>query len=308
MAKVDQKEILERRKQPLADDETRKRLLAGLPVIERRVEIHDVSTAILEGGDGLPVLLLHGPGGHAGSWLRVIPNLVTSYRVIAPDLPGQGASQSLDGLFDADQTLAWLEEVINCTCTTPPALVGHALGGAIAARFAIDRRGQLTALVLVDSLGLAAFQPTPYFGQALREFLSKPTGESHDHLWSYCAFDFEKMRHGMGEQWEWLKAYNLDRAQVPGLRAIQHRLMERFGMQAIPTTDLARAPVPTSLIWGRHDQATPLSVAEATHMRLGWPLRVIEHCADDPPIEQPEAFLRALRAALESMTNERAAT
>jgi pimeloyl-ACP methyl ester carboxylesterase len=112
----------------------------------------------------------------------------------------------------------------------------------------------------------------------------------------------------MGEQWEWLKAYNLDRAHVPSLRAIQHRLMERFGMQAISATDLARIAVPTSLIWGRHDQATPLSVAETTHARFGWPLRVIEHCADDPPIEQPEAFLRALRAALESMIEERAAT
>jgi len=308
MAKVDQKEMREPRKQSLAGDDVRKRLLAGLPVIERRVQVHDVSTAVLEGGEGPPVLLLHGPGGHAGSWLRVIPNLVTSYRVIAPDLPGQGASQSLDGLFDADQTLAWLDDVITCTCTTPPALVGHALGGAIAARFAVDRREQLSALVLVDSLGLAAFQPTPHFGQALGEFLSKPTGETHDRLWSYCAFDLEQMCNGMGEQWEWLKAYNLDRAQVPSLRAIQHRLMERFGMQAVPATNLARIAVPTTLIWGRHDQATPLSVAEATHARFGWPLRVIEHCADDPPLEQPEAFLRSLRAALESMTAERAAT
>lgn len=305
MAKVDHKEISKRREQPLAYNETRKRLLAGLPVIERRVQLHDVSTAVLEGGDGPPVLLLHGPGGHAASWLRVIPNLVTSYRVIAPDLPGQGASRSLDGLFDADQTLGWLDDVINCTCTKPPALVGHALGGAIAARFAIDRREQLSALVLVDSLGLAAFQPTPHFGQALKEFLSKPTVETHDHLWSYCAFNLEKMRHEMGEQWEWLKAYNLDRAQEPSLRAIQHRLMERFGMQAIPATDLMRTAVPTGLIWGRHDQATPLSVAEATHVRFGWPLRVIEHCADDPPLEQPEAFLHALRGALESMTKER---
>ena len=52
----------------------------------------------------------------------------------------------------------------------------------------------------------------------------------------------------------------------------------------------------------------PLSVAEATRARFGWPLRVIEHCADDPPIEQPEAFLEALRAALESLTEERGAT
>ncbi|MGH7527453.1 MAG: alpha/beta fold hydrolase, partial [Gemmatimonadales bacterium] len=56
--------------------------------------------------------------------------------------------------------------------------------------------------------------------------------------------------------------------------------------------------VPTTLIWGRHDRATPLRTAEAASERYGWPLHVIEDSADDPPIEQPEAFLAALRTAL----------
>jgi pimeloyl-ACP methyl ester carboxylesterase len=46
--------------------------------------------------------------------------------------------------------------------------------------------------------------------------------------------------------------------------------------------------------------ATPLRVAEEAGARYGWPLHVIEDAADDPPIEQPEAFLRALHAALET--------
>ena len=71
-------------------------------------------------------------------------------------------------------------------------------------------------------------------------------------------------------------------------------------MPAIPPADLARIVVPTTLIWGRHDLATPLRIAEAASARYGWPLHVIEDAADDPPIEQPEAFLTALRAALGS--------
>lgn len=307
MAKPDQIEIQERRKQPSTGDDARERLLAELPVIERRVQLDGVSTALLEGGDGPPVVLLHGPGGHAASWLRVIPTLVTTYRVIAPDLPGQGASEVLDGRFDADRTIPWLGDLVQRTCPTPPVVIGHALGGAIAARFAGERREQLSALVLVDTLGLAVFQPVPAFGQALGEFIKDPTEDTHDRLWSHCAFDLDRMRNGMGEQWEWLKAYNLDRARSPDLQVIQHRLMEQFGMPAIPARDLARIAVPTDLIWGRHDRATPLSVVEAARVRFGWPLHVIENCADDPPIEQPEAFLRALRAALESLTEERAA-
>ena len=101
----------------------------------------------------------------------------------------------------------------------------------------------------------------------------------------------------MGERWEPFRAYNLDRARTPSVQAALGALMEQFGMPAIPPAELERIAVPTTLIWGRHDLATPLAVAEAASARYGWPLHVIEDCADDPPIEQPEAFLRALRTA-----------
>ncbi len=94
----------------------------------------------------------------------VIPNLVTTHRVIAPDLPGHGASEVVDGPIDVDRILAWLDDLIECTCPTPPTLVGQILGGAIAARFASNRGERLSRLVLVDALGLAAFQPAPEFG------------------------------------------------------------------------------------------------------------------------------------------------
>jgi pimeloyl-ACP methyl ester carboxylesterase len=81
-------------------------------------------------------------------------------------------------------------------------------------------------------------------------------------------------------------------------------LMAEIGMSAIPPTALARIAVPTTLIWGRHDLATPLRIAEAASARYGWPLHVIEHAADDPPVEQPEALLRALRAAFETLAEQ----
>jgi pimeloyl-ACP methyl ester carboxylesterase len=68
----------------------------------------------------------------------------------------------------------------------------------------------------------------------------------------------------------------------------------------IPTEDLDRIAVPTTLIWGRHDLGVRLSVAEAASVRYGWPLHVIENARDDPAIEQPRAFLEALRTVLDS--------
>jgi pimeloyl-ACP methyl ester carboxylesterase len=73
--------------------------------------------------------------------------------------------------------------------------------------------------------------------------------------------------------------------------------MRELAVPRIPTEELERIAVPTTLIWGRHDPVNRLRVAEAVSQRFGWPLHVIENAADDPPIEQPEAFLRALLAA-----------
>ena len=154
---------VERRGRRSEGDVARERLLAGIPVMERRLELAGVSTAVLEGGEGPPVVLLHGPGEFAAKWLRVIPDLVTTHRVIAPDLPGHGTSEVIDGPLDADRVLTWLSELIEHTCTSPPALVGHVLGGAIAARFAIDYSDRLDRLVLVDTLGLGRFRPAPRF-------------------------------------------------------------------------------------------------------------------------------------------------
>jgi pimeloyl-ACP methyl ester carboxylesterase len=96
-----------------------------------------------------------------------------------------------------------------------------------------------------------------------------------------------------------MKAYTLDRASTPALRGTQQRLMELLGFPPIPPAELARIAVPTRLIWGRHDLATPLSVAQAASTSYGWPLQVIEHAANDAAMDQPEEFLAVLRGVLE---------
>lgn len=282
----------------LTGEEARARLLAGLAVTERKLDLGGVSTAVLEGGDGPPIVLLHDPSEHAAKWFTVIPELVATHRVVAPDLPGHGASEVPDGPLDAEFVLAWLRALIEQTCTSRPALVGLILGGGIAARFAVDHQDLVDRLVLVDALGLAPLAPAPEFGQALEAYLAAPTVQSHDHLWSYCAYDLDGVRDRIGEAWVPFTATNLQRIRTSTGQAAVHDLMEAFGMQAIPAENLARIEVPTTLIWGRHDLATPLAVAQAVSARHGWPLHVIEKCADDPVIEQPEAFLRALHVAL----------
>lgn len=282
----------------------RERLLAGIPVTERVLQLAGVSTAVLEGGSGPPVVLLHGPGEFAGKWMRVIPDLMRTHRVIAPDLPGHGRSNIIDGRLDADGMLAWLGGLIERTCPSRPALVGHVLGGAIAARFGINQGDQLTRLVLVDSLGLGPFRPSLRFALTMIGFLARPTERTYTRFMRQCSFDLAGLREQMGERWEPFVAYNLDLARGPSAK-IAGRLMRQIGLPRIQPDDLARIAVPTTLIWGRHDRAIRLRIAETASARYGWPLHVIENCADDPPRDQPEAFLEALHSALgTSITQE----
>ena len=276
----------------------RGQLLDELPVTERRFALAGVSTSVLEGGDGPPVVLLHGPGESAVWWMRVIPDLVTSHRVIVPDLPGHGASEGMEDVLDADRVLAWLGKLIEQACTSPPALVGHLLGGAIAARFAIDHGEQISRLVLVDAFGLGPFRPAPRFAFELIRFLIRPTERAYNRFLPQCMFDADDLREQMGAHWKPFLAYNLDRARASEPKAALRTLMRQFALSTIPSEELAQITVPTTLIWGRHDRAVRLQIAEDASARYGWPLHVIEKTRDDPKLERPEAFLNALRTAL----------
>ncbi len=277
----------------------RERLLTRIPAGERRLDLAGVPTALLEGGDGPPVVLLHGQGEFAATWMRVIPELMRTHRVVVPDLPGHGASGVGEDDLDRDRVLAWLDELIAQTCATPPVLVGHLLGGAIAARFAVSHSERLDRLVLVDTCGLRWYRPTTGFGMAMLAFMVRPTDRSRDRLFQRCFVSLDGVREQMGGDMELLEAYALEGARSPHLKAALRTLMPRLAMPPIPPEDLARITAATTLIWGRHDLQTPLRTAEAASDRHGWPLHVIDGAADDPAHEQPSAFLEAFRTALD---------
>ena len=130
-------------------DDTRRRLLAGVGVTERRLELAAIPTAVLVGGHGPPLVLLHSSGEFAALWQRVVPDLAATHTVVALDLPGHGASAAPPGPLGADGVLAWLGELLEQTCPEPPVLVGRGLGGAVAARFAAGHGDRVLGLVLV---------------------------------------------------------------------------------------------------------------------------------------------------------------
>lgn len=277
----------------------RAQLLAGIPVAERRLLLAGIPTAILEGGEGPSMVLLHGPGEFAEKWLRVLPDLLQRHHVIAPDLPGHGASGDGDRPLTSENVLAWLEQLIARSCRTPPVVVGHVLGGAIAARFAVRHSSRIEHLVLVDPIGLAPFRPAPRFALTMAHFMARPSERTYDRFMRQCSYDLDGLQAQMGEKWEPFVAYTLARARSPASKFVR-RLMRELGVPTIPQRDLAQIEAPVTLIWGRHDRANRLRVGEEASSRFGWPLQVIEDCADDPPRDQPRAFLEALHLALQA--------
>ncbi|MFF3288852.1 alpha/beta fold hydrolase [Streptomyces sp. NPDC003023] len=279
--------------------DARETLLTPLPVTERHITCAGVDTAVLEGGDGPPIVLLHGPGECAAHWTRILPDLVTTHRVVAPDLPGHGSSDTGEERLDADRTVSWLEDLVEQTCPSAPVVVGRLLGGAIAARFAAARPDRLQRLILVDSYGLSRFRPRPSFAVALAGFVARPAPSSIDRLFRACSADPDRVAQELGGTLEALKTYAVGTARTSRQKAAMRTLMPRLAMPAIPDEVLRRITVPTALIWGRQDPQTRVRTAEAASARYGWPLHVIDRAGDEPPMDQPAAFLRALRSALE---------
>ena len=75
--------------------DARNRMLAGLPVTARTLDIDGIATSVLEGGDGPPLVLLHGGIECGGAmWAPVLTRLMEHHRVVVPDVPGLGESAS----------------------------------------------------------------------------------------------------------------------------------------------------------------------------------------------------------------------
>lgn len=276
----------------------RRRLFEGLPVSERTIEVDGVSTRVVEGGEGAPLVLLHGQGGSAVAWLLNIAPLAATNRVIVPDLPGLGESVVQTGELDADRVVSWLHALVAATCNEPPTVVGGSLGGSIAARFAISHRDAARRIVLTASGSLGPFRPDPRMLGALVRVSLRPTERNIARFFRQVVIDLDRFVARLGDKWPLFVAYGRQRNTARAVQAANRTLVRRVGMRRIPDADLERIDAPVTLIWGRHDRAMKLQIAESASARFGWPLHVLDDCGHATGWDQPDAFVAALRTAM----------
>jgi abhydrolase domain-containing protein 6 len=129
----------------------------------RRYSVHvgDHRIVYSQGGKGVPVVLLHGFGATADSWNRFAPRLMTRYRVIAPDLPGWGQSTRIDAeSYAYPEQVERLRQFLRTLELHRVHLVGHSMGGFIAAAYAARYPEEVMTLGLLAPHGVAGPMPS----------------------------------------------------------------------------------------------------------------------------------------------------
>jgi pyruvate dehydrogenase E2 component (dihydrolipoamide acetyltransferase) len=108
----------------------------------------------LRQGEGDPVVLLHGFGGDLDNWLFTTPALAAEHAVYALDLPGHGGSAKAVGAGDVAALAEAVEQFLQSQSLERVHLVGHSLGGLVAA--AVAARGHARSLTLIAPAGLGS--------------------------------------------------------------------------------------------------------------------------------------------------------
>jgi pimeloyl-ACP methyl ester carboxylesterase len=240
---------------------------------------------VFEAGSGAPLVFLHGAGGLFAE-NPFLDQLAERYHVFAPEFPGFGESTGEDLLEDMlDFTLhGW--DVIATLGLTKPHLVGHSMGGMIAAEMACIAPNDLAKLVLVSSAGLwLPEQPIP-------------------DIFSFLPHEFAQYLFYDRAQGEALLTGGLDLKNPDALSEFYIANSRRLSMAGkilfpVPNRRLSkrlyRLTAPTLLVWGQQDQLIPPVYAE--HFRKLIPhaeLVQIDKSAHMVPYEQPAAFVTAV--------------
>jgi pimeloyl-ACP methyl ester carboxylesterase len=174
------------------------------------------------------------------------------------------------------------------------------LGGSLAARFAAGHSDRLAGLVLIGMGGLVGkVRLPPGLLLALVRHSIRPSERTALGMLRRVSVDVDRARRRMGARWTPFRAYSLELSRAPSVQQANRRPLRELGLRQIPPEELARIGVPTTLIWGRQDRVMPLSTAQEASARFGWPLHVIDDAGHFLALDQPEAFLRALSAALD---------
>jgi pimeloyl-ACP methyl ester carboxylesterase len=263
-------------------------LLAGLE--ERLYERRGALIRTFEGGEGPPLLLIHGFGGAAWNFTELAP-LLPGRRLIIPDLPGHGASSPLPA-----PTLAGFADVLAGLLEGPVDVLGHSLGGVVALRLAERHPSLVRRLVLAAAAGISSSTRLAEITIALTGIVQP--GRIAGRRVGRVARS-RRLRNVVFGGFEVANPDLLTERAVHGfLRGpTMHTDALGAGLALVaddPRRDLDRVRCPVLVLWGARDRQVPLEDGFEYARRLGAPLRVIADCGHLLIGERPDACARAV--------------
>jgi pimeloyl-ACP methyl ester carboxylesterase len=212
---------------------------------ESIIDVAGTPLRYCEAGAGAIVLFLHDAAG--ASWDPLLERLTSAFRVIAPEHPGFGRRQIPDWMMSTGDVAFFYLDALQTLNLREVHLVGHGLGGWIAAEIAIRSTSRLASLTLLAPAGVES--PDAPF----------------DDIFAWTADEFARRQFHdkkLAEDWRQTQA-KLDIDVVLQNRTALARLAwnPRLSNPQLPYW-LHRIDVPTLLVWGEEDQVIPFACHE----------------------------------------------
>ena len=219
--------------------------------IELSLRGGDFETTVLKDGSGPPLLYLHSAVGQKG-WAPFLSALAQQFTVYAPYLPGYAKSTGLEKLDDVLDLTLHQFELLDALGVSKAHVVGHFLGGMIAAEMAA------LSPSYVDRLVLAAPAGTWRDDAQVADLLAMTAGDLQTELWSSASSS-------MSLSTDDFEANARLKAELAADRMVDLTAAGKF-LWPIPDRGLKRRAyrikAPTLVLWGENDRIIPPVYAE----------------------------------------------
>lgn len=231
-------------------------------------------------GAGQVILMLHGWLDNHKSFDALANILSTDFRVIRLDLPGFGNSQMPPADWAVGDFALFVGAFLSKLDVSPEGILGHSFGGRIALKGLGNGTLAAQKLILIGSAGVSDQRPPRRFLFCLAAKLVKSVGNLAPFR-AWYRTQRKRLYARLGSDY-------LDSGKMQGsfVKTIAEDLSE----------SAARITMPTLLIWGADDEATPLSAGQKLHRLIaGSQLEVLAGAGHFVHRQQPEAVARLIR-------------
>ncbi|HEX2045265.1 MAG TPA: alpha/beta fold hydrolase [Gaiellaceae bacterium] len=253
-------------------------------------DIGGVRTRYWVGGEGPPLLLVHGLGGASYNFTELAPLLAERRRVLVPDLPGHCGTEPLPALEHIADLAGHVRAVAEQEGMLPAAVLGYSLGGVVALRCAVARPADVSALVLVAPAGIVSTT------QRARTYLAVVGALKPGRVAARFRGALARrpvLRYPVFGYWGAADPSTLSPEGVLGLLEGPPRHTDvgaagRALLRDDPRQDLDRVRCPTVLVWGARDRLVPLVDGFEYARRLRCAIRTVPAAGHLVVAEYPE--------------------